>query len=1332
MRKTFTPSQKTYINKFFPDVNIDFRKKDLKRLNAEDRNNFINDILKKIDDIKKKQKEIKITSNTKKLLKNYYPEGLIDSRNKKWKLMTNEERKKYIDEVKTIAKENKKQRNLGETYQGNFNFTIHSYIVDEIKVYIDKLGEFMSMKNLNNYFKEKRFVDDDIMEDYNIKLKEMIKEIIAKEDKKGFLYILDDEKDFNDEEAKEKMINFNFIVVLETSDKEDLYWWYIDKINGYYNLKTKNIEDDIIKSTREYVKKIRFENISIDILYFVSKKLNNEFLNASSINLNEIKMKDAYSYNLEGYEEQNWDMKKGRCVFDYIQYKYGNRNGLKKVCKDDELCDIFQDRFGLINGVSTSQIKIFCEKFNIPLYAYDEDDNCFHYYMPEKPNHNYPSLMYKIMNNHFYPIPERERKVLINKKNGNSISNVFGEIHKQEEAKNERDKEIIILNNGESSFEKMTEIMDNNKKIPKVNMYNGNITSLTLNNKDIIFKNFEDDEKIRKICLNMGIEYKGQSIGQIISNITKDKIKTSSPNTKVYNDLLIAMKNRSFNGLYNKNKKIDSGCIAYDINKCYSSIMYNPIEEWMLLDIDNDWMDWDGGEIKLGLYYIETQDKLLFKGNNMYSSAIVKKAIEEKIKFKITKVLYANKSQDKDLFKSIIDYILKISNNEKELYKFMINSISGNMGKNKMKYSRGHINKSLEHIFKTIEKYTKEIANINPFIRIINKDYYLYGFNNEKKIYDVNIPIYIQILDQSNIKLYDMIKQAGGELIARRVDCAIFKNPKELMLGNEWGDYRSSHNPDINNVDEMNDVKYEDDKNFYEYENIIDSNDYEKIKEVCLRGGCLLTGNAGTGKSFVINQISKSLNVAKITPTNKSALNIQGQTIHNFLKINNDGKIPRNRIETIKNKKYDLIIVDEISMINKDLWKLLYILKEETGVNYLLVGDDKQLPPIEEDNIERNYFNSSIVKYLSNYNKIDLKIKKRYDENLSLILDDINNIDYSKFSSTSDKRTSKQTRVNICYLNKTRIEVNKYWNERERTNSSAFIKKDENDEATQDIYLYEGLPLISRKNVGEMMINNEKFVLDNYDDEYLFLSSERPDENGEKFIHKIDVKIEDIHKCFLLNYCSTTHKAQGETIYENFTIYDFEKMSIKCKYTALSRGKKIDQIYINNPELCQRQQAKANEVLAKQLATQMAIAKKIEEERIEEERRRERINERIKKKIEEERIKKKEQGKEMKIASQPQGKRTIDEEIKKKYEERTLIMFEAIRKNKQGQRPMEQMKKTSIPQTIERENKRILMYPFKEYFIYDNIYYLNTDENIQMIKEKYDVNFKPLFIEYKI
>ncbi len=360
-------------------------------------------------------------------------------------------------------------------------------------------------------------------------------------------------------------------------------------------------------------------------------------------------------------------------------------------------------------------------------------------------------------------------------------------------------------------------------------MYNGKITSIKLNKIKYFFN--DDNENIEKIVLNMGLDYIGQSIGELVSIIMKDKIKFSNPNINIYNQLIQAKKNRAFNGLIKDFNEKDN-LIAYDINKCYSSILYNPIEEWILLDVNNEWEDFDGdyNNIKLGLYFIETDDNLLFKGNNIYSSSIIKKAIEEKIKFRIINVLYPDKKQSKNLFVDIIDDILKITNNDMSLYKLMINCISGMMGKNKMKYTKAHINSSLEHIFSTIDNYKKEDENINPFIKNIDDKYYLYGFSKDIKLYDINIPMYIQILDQSNIKLYDMIKKADGELIGRKVDCAIIKNPKnKLELGNKWGDYRISTIPKINNYDIINDITYTHEREVKIYNNIIDSNDYEKI-----------------------------------------------------------------------------------------------------------------------------------------------------------------------------------------------------------------------------------------------------------------------------------------------------------------------------------------------------------------------------------------------------------------------------------------------------------------------------------------------------------------------
>ena len=41
--------------------------------------------------------------------------------------------------------------------------------------------------------------------------------------------------------------------------------------------------------------------------------------------------------------------------------------------------------------------------------------------------------------------------------------------------------------------------------------------------------------------------------------------------------------------------------------------------------------------------------------------------------------------------------------------------------------------------------------------KIPDTDYFLYGLNKKITMNETNIPMYIQVLDESNIKLYDMI-----------------------------------------------------------------------------------------------------------------------------------------------------------------------------------------------------------------------------------------------------------------------------------------------------------------------------------------------------------------------------------------------------------------------------------------------------------------------------------------------------------------------------------------------------------------------------------------------
>ena len=53
----------------------------------------------------------------------------------------------------------------------------------------------------------------------------------------------------------------------------------------------------------------------------------------------------------------------------------------------------------------------------------------------------------------------------------------------------------------------------------------------------------------------------------------------------------------------------------------------------------------------------------------------------------------------------------------------------------------------------------------------------------------------------------------------------------------------------------------------------------------------------------------------------------------------------------------------------------------------------------------------------------------------------------------------------------------------------------------------------------------------------------------------VNIPLDDLQRVFLVAFCITTHKAQGDTIVEVYNIYEWEKMDNALKYTALSRTK---------------------------------------------------------------------------------------------------------------------------------------------------------------------------------
>lgn len=145
-----------------------------------------------------------------------------------------------------------------------------------------------------------------------------------------------------------------------------------------------------------------------------------------------------------------------------------------------------------------------------------------------------------------------------------------------------------------------------------------------------------------------------------------------------------------------------------------------------------------------------------------------------------------------------------------------------------------------------------------------------------------------------------------------------------------------------------------------------------------------ITGRAGTGKSTLLDYFRKTTRkkIAVLAPTGVAALNVQGQTIHSFCRFKPDVTLDKVRKISKKKeslyKKFDAIVIDEISMVRADLLdcveKFMHLngrnpKKWFGGMQMIFIGDLYQLPPVvtssEKDifttQYETPYFFSSHV-----------------------------------------------------------------------------------------------------------------------------------------------------------------------------------------------------------------------------------------------------------------------------------------------------------------------------------------------------------------------------------
>lgn len=203
-----------------------------------------------------------------------------------------------------------------------------------------------------------------------------------------------------------------------------------------------------------------------------------------------------------------------------------------------------------------------------------------------------------------------------------------------------------------------------------------------------------------------------------------------------------------------------------------------------------------------------------------------------------------------------------------------------------------------------------------------------------------------------------------------------------------------------------------------------------------------LTGEAGSGKSFVVREVIKMLKekgkqVLVAAPTGIAANNLDGQTIHSLFGIPPFGALTYESCNFLRKEKRrvldraDVIFIDEISMVRCDVldgvhWTLKKNqLRGLDNYQVVFVGDLSQLEPVADDNFksvlaERYksiFFYEADVYSKLNISKIELdEVKRQSDPEFISALNKVRRGErapyFRKFFHTEAKGVVLAPRVN--------------------------------------------------------------------------------------------------------------------------------------------------------------------------------------------------------------------------------------------------------------------------------------------------------------------------------
>lgn len=376
-----------------------------------------------------------------------------------------------------------------------------------------------------------------------------------------------------------------------------------------------------------------------------------------------------------------------------------------------------------------------------------------------------------------------------------------------------------------------------------------------------------------------------------------------------------------------------------------------------------------------------------------------------------------------------------------------------------------------------------------------------------------------------------------------------------------------------------------------------------------------LTGDAGTGKSFVINRFihwckKENKQVVVCAPTGVAAINIGGVTVHRVFKIPIKPLIESPKSIPVTLRDADVILIDEVSMLRLDIFdymsNILFALNSfrrqrgKKDVQIILVGDFFQLPPVlidkDREVLEAYKYRNGMGKgfafqsqYWNAFNFVCIQLDevvrqddKEFIYNLNAIrYGDYRGINYFNKNSASDEIKDA---ILICGTNKAVNRKNEEEYKKIKSEEFIYDAKIDGDVAESDKMVPDRLKLkvgcrvmtVINDYAGKYQNGTLATVLNLTDDRVVILTDDGEVADIEPYTwnvnnysanntkNKVKLKLDCIGTFtqypLKLAYAVTVHKSQCQTFDKvNLNPYCWDCGQL---YVALSRVKTIDGLHL--------------------------------------------------------------------------------------------------------------------------------------------------------------------------